>query len=46
MNMKKRYRLRKEIKELISDSFLDIIMILCIVAMILSMMTLKVILFG
>lgn len=46
MNMKKRYRLRKEIKELFNDSFLDIIMILCIVAMILSMMTLKVIIFG
>lgn len=44
--IKKRYRLRKEVKEEISDLFLDVLMILCLIAMCLSLMILKVIIFG
>ena len=44
--IKKRYKLRKEIKEFFSDSFLDIIMLLCFIAMVLSFMILNGIIFG
>lgn len=43
---KKKYHLRKEIKEFFSDAFLDIIMALSFVALCLSLMMLHVIIFG
>ena len=44
--IKKRYHLRKEIKEFFSDAFLDIIMALCFIALCLSLMMLNTIIFG
>lgn len=44
--IKKKYKLRKEIKEFFSDAFLDIMMGLCFLALILSLMMLHVIIFG
>lgn len=44
--IKKKYHLRKEIKEFFSDAFLDIIMGLCFVALCLSLMMLNAIIFG
>lgn len=44
--IKKKYHLRKEIKEFFSDAFLDIIMALSFVALCLSLMMLNAIIFG
>lgn len=44
--IKKKYHLRKEIKEFFSDSFLDIMMLLAFIGLILSMMMLNTIMFG
>lgn len=44
--IKKKYHLRKEIKEFFSDAFLDIIMALCFIALCLSLMMLNAIIFG
>ena len=46
MKIKKKYHLRKEIKELLSDIFLDILGILVFIGLILSLMILRVIIFG
>lgn len=46
MKIKKKYHLRKEIKDLLSDVFIDILGILVFIGIILSLMILHLILFG